>query len=156
MDVESGRSAGTAQDVSSNGTMLLTAKTYARDERMEIAFLLAPVELSAEAAHREEEVVRRNRWTRDEDALLVELVRKHGALEWKRFESMFPGRRGTHLRSHYKHALEVRSSKRAFSTSEDAFILAEAEKGRRWCEIARNMDRRVDNHVKNRYWQLTR
>mmetsp|Transcript_12753 Transcript_12753/g.27813 ORF Transcript_12753/g.27813 Transcript_12753/m.27813 type:complete len:184 (+) Transcript_12753:124-675(+) len=123
-----------------------------RDRRMEISFLVD----SQSSTGVKRGSGPRNRWTKEEDTLLETLVAKHGAHGWKRFEVHFQGRRGTHLRSHYKHSLELKAAKRPFTLEEDNFILDQARNGVRWCEIARKMDRRVDNDIKNRYRHLSR
>mmetsp|Transcript_4267 Transcript_4267/g.11696 ORF Transcript_4267/g.11696 Transcript_4267/m.11696 type:complete len:179 (-) Transcript_4267:278-814(-) len=129
-----------------------SARSTARDPKMELWFIINGM---SRPSRRQQKP--RRLWTADEDALLEELVAKYGARNWEQLEQFFSGRRGTHLRSHYKHALEQKDSKRPFTQDEDAYIMQEhARIGSKWSAIARRMDRRVDNDVKNRFRLLMR
>jgi len=100
---------------------------------------------------------RRKPWTAEEDALLMALVRERGARNWRSLEQYFDGRKGAHLRSHYKHALENADSKRPFTPEEDALIVEQHERlGGRWSVIARLLENRGDIDVKNRHRLLMR
>jgi len=126
-----------------------------RSEKMELWYIVN--DMARPRRNQTRQLKPRRMWTAEENELLEQLVAKHGARNWYKFEKYFDGRKGTHLRSHYKHALENKNSKRPFSKEEDEYIVREHDRlGGKWSSIARKMDRRVDNDVKNRYRMLMR
>mmetsp|Transcript_5226 Transcript_5226/g.11029 ORF Transcript_5226/g.11029 Transcript_5226/m.11029 type:complete len:183 (-) Transcript_5226:114-662(-) len=139
-----------------------------RDPRMQLAFILNSGDTREEdgspwtshqkgSTARTFKMIAKRAWTSEEDDLLRDLVKKHGARNWKRLAVHFPGREGYHVRAHYKHSMENLDSKRPFTPEDDAALLSAFEEiGPRWAQIARSMDRRIDNDVKNRYRLLMR
>mmetsp|Transcript_5836 Transcript_5836/g.10331 ORF Transcript_5836/g.10331 Transcript_5836/m.10331 type:complete len:194 (-) Transcript_5836:1276-1857(-) len=100
---------------------------------------------------------RKQPWTEQENRLLEDLVAQRGARGWKYLSTYFDDRTPGQLRSHWKHCLEIKESKRPFTPDEDAFILAEFDcVGTRWTEIARKMHRRCDIDIKNRFMHIRR
>uniref|UniRef100_A0A7S1XHT9 Uncharacterized protein n=1 Tax=Erythrolobus australicus TaxID=1077150 RepID=A0A7S1XHT9_9RHOD len=134
-----------------------------RDPRMELGFILDAAQTPGRALVRlaktqsPQRTVSKPRWTPEEDELLCKLVSEFGAKRWKRFEQHFPGREGFHIRAHWKHHFENAESKRPFSAKDDEELLAAYKiLGAQWSRIARQMDRRIDNDVKNRFKLLMR
>mmetsp|Transcript_16598 Transcript_16598/g.16689 ORF Transcript_16598/g.16689 Transcript_16598/m.16689 type:complete len:183 (+) Transcript_16598:89-637(+) len=96
-------------------------------------------------------------WSQEENEQLESLVARYGPRRWSFLASLFSNRSAGQLRSHWKHCLEVKDSKRPFTPEEDAFILSEFESiGTKWTLIAQKMDRRCDIDVKNRFQCITR
>jgi len=101
--------------------------------------------------------VEKRRWTPDENELLQRLVEQYGASRWNRFEQHFAGRKGINIRAHWKHHFESAESKRPFTAADDAKLLAAYTLyGPQWSRIAKSMDRRIDNDLKNRFQMLKR
>mmetsp|Transcript_14782 Transcript_14782/g.31701 ORF Transcript_14782/g.31701 Transcript_14782/m.31701 type:complete len:178 (-) Transcript_14782:51-584(-) len=100
---------------------------------------------------------RRRLWTEEEDALLLELLEKHGPGKWTKLAHHFEDRSGPQLRARWAHSLSDRLSIRPYTPEEDEYILrAQKQLGNCWVAIARGMEHRIGNGVKNRYLSLTR
>uniref|UniRef100_A0A7S0ZGY1 Uncharacterized protein n=1 Tax=Timspurckia oligopyrenoides TaxID=708627 RepID=A0A7S0ZGY1_9RHOD len=105
----------------------------------------------APADQRLDSVMRRF-WQPDEDELLISLVKKYGARKWTRLSMQFKNRTGGQLRARWMHTLCGMDTRKPFTPEEDAYIVqSQATFGNRWAEIARSMQGRSDNSVKNRF-----
>uniref|UniRef100_A0A7S0ZJ88 Uncharacterized protein n=1 Tax=Timspurckia oligopyrenoides TaxID=708627 RepID=A0A7S0ZJ88_9RHOD len=96
-------------------------------------------------------------WTKEEDALLEQLLKRYGEGEWWRIAEGLKGRTPSQVRTRYRYFLLEKTARRTFSEDEDRFILSEfSQHGNKWGLIASNMDRRTANSVNNRYRYLMR
>eukprot|EP00187_Rhodella_violacea_P014744 CAMPEP_0184718372 /NCGR_PEP_ID=MMETSP0314-20130426/7589_1 /TAXON_ID=38298 /ORGANISM="Rhodella maculata, Strain CCMP 736" /LENGTH=253 /DNA_ID=CAMNT_0027182107 /DNA_START=22 /DNA_END=783 /DNA_ORIENTATION=- len=101
---------------------------------------------------------RRRRWTTQEDEQLVALVARRGAAQWDAYaREFFEARTGRQLRLRWMNHLRPAVRPRPWSSEEDAVVIAaHKEMGNSWVGIARKMEGRSDNDVKNRFHTLMR
>ena len=94
-------------------------------------------------------------WTEEEDRILVDLVEEMGGasrVRWSELATDLPGRIGKQCRERWHNHLDPTVKKTPWSEQE-TIILAEAQNqlGNRWSEIAKLLEGRTENMVKNRY-----
>lgn len=96
-------------------------------------------------------------WTEREDALLRQLVAKLGAGLWAAIAAQIPERTGKQVRERWLNHLSPGVTKRPWSTEEDHIIIESHRRlGNCWSRIAKFLNGRSDNSVKNRFYVTLR
>jgi hypothetical protein len=94
----------------------------------------------------------RNPWTPQEDAKLVELMKKHGQ-SWAVISSLIKGRTGKQIRDRYLNKLRPNIKCGDWTPQEDERLIALLQKiGNRWSLIATHLPGRTEGQVKNRFY----
>mmetsp|Transcript_15097 Transcript_15097/g.23438 ORF Transcript_15097/g.23438 Transcript_15097/m.23438 type:complete len:478 (+) Transcript_15097:360-1793(+) len=96
-------------------------------------------------------------WTKEEDESLINLVKKHGKMDWFRISAEIPSRNRKQCRDRYTNHLETGVKKGDWTPEEDSLIFELQKKlGNKWAIIASKMPNRTDNAIKNRFWSHKR
>lgn len=96
-------------------------------------------------------------WAENEDIILRGLVAKLGPGLWAAMAQQIPGRTGKQVRERWLNHLSPSVTKRPWSIEEDNVIIDQHMKiGNCWSRIAKLLEGRSDNSVKNRYYTTLR
>ncbi|VVA19439.1 PREDICTED: myb-related [Prunus dulcis] len=91
-------------------------------------------------------------WSKEEDDLIIELVAKQGNKKWSEIAKSLPGRIGKQCRERWHNHLNPDIKRTAWTKAEE-LTLIEAHKiyGNKWAEIAKFLNGRSENSIKN-HW----
>uniref|UniRef100_A0A7S0ZIM5 Myb-like DNA-binding domain containing protein n=1 Tax=Timspurckia oligopyrenoides TaxID=708627 RepID=A0A7S0ZIM5_9RHOD len=98
-------------------------------------------------------------WTKEEDELIIELVKKYGR-NWNLISRVYFNneRRGSQLRTRYTDVINPQRSRNAWTSDEDRGILRLQNRfGNQWSLIAKELGGfRTPNDIKNRFRDLSK
>ena len=98
----------------------------------------------------------KGQWTSAEDGKLVELVQRFGTRRWSHIARALYGRVGKQCRERWNNHLAPDIKRGSWSPEEEEILIrAHREVGNRWSDIARHLQGRTENAVKN-HWNATK
>ncbi|KAL4449321.1 hypothetical protein ABPG74_015703 [Tetrahymena malaccensis] len=96
-------------------------------------------------------------WSFDEDNKLLDWVKANGPQKWSLCSETIPGRSGKQCRERWFNNLNPNVKKGNWTADEDDMIFqGYLQHGSSWSRIAKNLEGRTENSVKNRFYSTVR
>ncbi|EAR97265.1 Myb-like DNA-binding domain protein (macronuclear) [Tetrahymena thermophila SB210] len=96
-------------------------------------------------------------WSFDEDNKLLDWVKANGPQKWSLCSETIPGRSGKQCRERWFNNLNPNVKKGNWTAEEDDMIFqGYLQHGSSWSRIAKNLEGRTENSVKNRFYSTVR
>ena len=96
-------------------------------------------------------------WSKQEDKLLMDWVKKNGEKHWTKCSEVIIGRSGKQCREHWNNSLNPNVKKGQWTSEEDFLIMYFYKKYEgSWKEIINLFQRRTENSIKNRFFSQLR
>lgn len=96
-------------------------------------------------------------WTCEEDQMLKHWVETQGATKWAKCANVIEGRSGKQCRERWMNSLNPDVKKGDWTVEEDSLIFRLYNQlGAKWSDIAKQIEGRTENSVKNRFYSTVR
>lgn len=102
--------------------------------------------------------LKKGKWSREEDRVLIEWVEKNGATRWSKLSSILKGRSSKQIRDRWINNLSPNRAKN-FEWTEDVdreLLNKYLEHGSSWVHISQFIPNSTENMIKNRFYSMLR
>ncbi|CAD8075235.1 unnamed protein product [Paramecium primaurelia] len=94
----------------------------------------------------------KRKWSTEEDKILLESFEQYGR-QWIKIAEKLPGRTSKQVRDRYVNQINPIINHKEWNEEEDKIIMKEFQQnGPHWAQIAKQLDNRSENQVKNRFY----